>query len=294
MTAGFATNALGLRVSGRAQLALVGLLALLLAIACIAALPLARAANLQPFAPRGVPAIGQAASLLFFSFAGWEAVTHPSVKFRNPGRDLRRATAVTLAVITVLYVGLASLRRTRPDLRAGAQATTGGHAGALEPAPEQGNRKRWARGHRDRCRPALPRSHHLLPGRGQPARRGTGSRRRTALWPAKGNRPGEVPRRSLGLLGLLSLCVSIWAISTQAELRAIMLAASACFIAVTVAGLIAGIRRLPRGRPVWYAAVGAAVAMGVVLLFSGVFLAVPALLSVAALLHTTSRRLTDP
>ena len=66
------------------------------------------------------------------------------------------------------------------------------------------------------------------------------------------------------------------------------------FIAVTVAGLIAGIRLLPRGRPVWYGAVGAAVAMGVVLLFSGVFLAVPALLSVAALLYTTSRRLTDP
>lgn len=113
-------------------------------------------------------------------------------------------------------------------------------------------------------------------------------------WLAKANRPGEVPRRSLGLLALLSLCVSIWAISTRAELGAIMLAASACFIAVTVAGLIAGIRLLPRDRPVWYGAVGAAVAMGVVLLFSGVFLAVPALLSVAALLYTTSRRLTDP
>jgi 4-amino-4-deoxy-L-arabinose transferase-like glycosyltransferase len=59
-------------------------------------------------------------------------------------------------------------------------------------------------------------------------------------------------------------------------------------------GLIAGIRLLPRGRPVWYAAVGAAVAMGVVLLFSGVFLVVPGLLSVAALLYTASRRLTDP
>ena len=90
------------------------------------------------------------------------------------------------------------------------------------------------------------------------------------------------------------MCVSIWAISTRAELGVIMLAASACLIAVTVAGLVAGIRLLPRGRPVWYAAVGAAVAMGVVLLFSGVFLAVPGLLSVAALLYTASRRLTDP
>jgi len=112
-------------------------------------------------------------------------------------------------------------------------------------------------------------------------------------WLAKGHRPGEVPRRSLGLLALLSMCVSIWAISTRAELGAIMLAASACFIAVTVAGLIAGIRLLPRDRPVWYGAVGASVAMSVVLLFSGAFLAVPGLLSVAALLYTASRRQTD-
>jgi amino acid efflux transporter len=108
ITAAFATNAVGLRVSGRAQLVLVGLLALLLAIASIAALPLARTANLQPFAPHGVLAIGQAASLLFFSFAGWEAVTHLSGEFRNPGRDLRRATVLTLAIITFLYVGLAA------------------------------------------------------------------------------------------------------------------------------------------------------------------------------------------
>jgi amino acid efflux transporter len=109
------------------------------------------------------------------------------------------------------------------------------------------------------------------------------------FWLAKGNRPGEVPRRSLGLLAVLSLCVSIWAISTRAELGVIMLAASACLIAVTVAGLVAGIRLLPRGRLVWFGAAGAALAMGVVLLFSGVFLAVPGLLSLAALYTARGR-----
>ena len=86
------------------------------------------------------------------------------------------------------------------------------------------------------------------------------------------------------------MCVSIWAISTRAELGVIMLAASACLIAVTVAGLVAGVRLLPRGRLVWFGAVGAALAMGVVLLFSGVFLAVPGLLSLAALLYTARGR----
>ena len=287
ITAGFATNALGLRVSGRAQLVLVGLLALLLAIACIAALPLARTANLQPFAPHGVPAIGQAASLLFFSFAGWEAVTHLSGEFRNPGRDLRRATVLTLAVITVLYVGLAitcvlvigpQLADTPVPLSLLLSKGIG-NAGPVVTATVAGLL-------------ALGSITSYLAGA---SRLGAALARDGALpsWLAKGNRPGEVPRRSLGLLALLSLCVSIWAISTRAELGAIMLAASACFIAVTVAGLIAGSRLLPRGRPVWYAAVGAAVAMGVVLLFSGVFLAVPGLLSVVALLYTASRRQTD-
>lgn len=60
-----------------------------------------------------------------------------------------------------------------------------------------------------------------------------------------------------------------------------------------MAGLIAGIRLLTRGLPVWYGAVGAATAMGLAPLFSGVFLAVPGLLSVAALLYTASERQTD-
>jgi amino acid efflux transporter len=288
LTAGFATNAVGLRLSGRAQLVLVGLLALLLAVACIAALPLARTANLQPFAPHGVLAIGQAASLLFFSFAGWEAVTHLSGEFRNPGRDLRTATVLTLAIITVLYVGLAAtcvlvLGPQLADTPVPLSLLLGkgiGDAAPVVTATLAGLL-------------TLGTMNSYLAGA---SRLGAALARDGALpsWLAKGNRPGEVPRRSLGLLAVLSLSVAIWAILTGAELGAIMLAASACFIAVTVAGLIAGIRLLPRGRPVWYGAVGAALAMGVVLLFSGWFLAVPGLLSVAALLYTASREPADP
>jgi amino acid efflux transporter len=284
LSAGFATNALGLRVSGRAQLVLVGLLALLLAVACIAAFPLARTANLQPFAPHGVLAIGQAASLLFFSFAGWEAVTHLSGEFRDPGRDLRRATVLTLAVITILYVGLATtcvlvLGPQLADTPVPLSLLLGkgiGEAAPVVTATLAGLL-------------TLGAMNAYLAGA---SRLGAALARDGALpsWLAKGNRSGEVPRRSLGLLAALSLCVSIWAISTRAELGVIMLAASACLIAVTVAGLVAGIRLLPRGRLVWFGAAGAALAMGVVLLFSGVFLAVPGLLSLAALLYTARGR----
>lgn len=49
---------------------------------------------------------------------------------------------------------------------------------------------------------------------------------------------------------MLSLCVSRQAITTGVEVGVIMLAAVACLIAVTAAGLVAGIRLLPLGRPV--------------------------------------------
>src|SRR3712207_4165388 len=51
--------------------------------------------------------VGHAASLLFFTFAGWEAVTHLSGEFRDPRRDLRRTAILTLIVVAVLYLGLA-------------------------------------------------------------------------------------------------------------------------------------------------------------------------------------------
>jgi amino acid efflux transporter len=106
---------------------------------------------------------------------------------------------------------------------------------------------------------------------------------------AKGNKAGEVPRRSLAVLGVLSVAVSVIALTTGASLGSVMLGASACFIAVTVAGLVAGARLLPTGRPVWFGAVLAAVVMGVVLAFSEWFLLVPLVLGVAAVLYSRRR-----
>jgi amino acid efflux transporter len=284
LTAAFATNTVGLKVSARVQLILVGLLAVLLLVACAAALSAADTSNLTPFAPHGYPAIGQAASLLFFSFAGWEAVTHLSGEFRNPARDLRRVTALTLVVIAVLYIGLAltavlvlgpSLADTPVPLSALLEVSVGGAASAVTATLAAlltfGTMNAYLAG-ASRLGAALARDGAL------------------PLWFAKGNAPGEVPRRSLGLLAVLATAVSVIAVAAQAELGHIMLAASACFLAVTVAGLIAGIKLLPGGRPVWWGAVFAATAMGAVLAFSGLFLAVPLALGLIATLYTTSTR----
>jgi len=61
------TNAGGLRISGRVQLALAALLVTLLLAATLTALPHARLENLQPFAPHGWLAIGPAAAVLVWA-----------------------------------------------------------------------------------------------------------------------------------------------------------------------------------------------------------------------------------
>ncbi|NJP66144.1 APC family permease [Streptomyces spiramenti] len=276
LLAAFGSNMVGLRLSGRLQLLLVGLLAVLLLVAVVTSLPQASTDNLTPFAPHGWGAVAQAASLLFFTFAGWEAVTHLSGEFRDPARDLRRVTITTLIVIGVLYLGLAltcvlvlgpELARTEAPLTLLLQAGTGSAASMVTAVMAMiltfGTMNAFLAG-ASRLGAALARD-GVLPA---PL--------------AKGHRPGEVPRRSLALLFLLSALVCTFALTTGTELAHVMLAAAACFIAVTVAGLAAGVRLLPRFSAVWWGALVATVAMTVLLVFSGWFLLLPLVLGALA------------
>ena len=102
-----ATNAVGLRTSAKLQLGLAGLLAALLLVAVVTALPESRQENWAPFAPHGWASIGTAASLLMLSFIGWEAVSHLAGELKDPARQLPKAIFSALAVVVVLYLGLA-------------------------------------------------------------------------------------------------------------------------------------------------------------------------------------------
>ena len=102
-----AANAIGLHVTARLQLGLAGLLAALLLVAVVTALPQSEASHWTPFAPHGWGAVGTAASLLMLSFIGWEAVSHLAGELRDPTRQLPRAIFFALAVVVVLYLGLA-------------------------------------------------------------------------------------------------------------------------------------------------------------------------------------------
>lgn len=102
-----AANLAGLRLSGRLQLVVAAGVALLLLIATLVAVPHVEADAFTPFAPNGLSGVGQAAVVLFFAFAGWEAVAHLAGEFDDVRRDLRRATVITVVVVLVLYLGVA-------------------------------------------------------------------------------------------------------------------------------------------------------------------------------------------
>ena len=103
----FVMNWFGLRVSGRVQLVLTAVLAGLLLVTVLTALPHARWDNLTPFAPHGWSGVGSAAAVLVWGFAGWEAVSSLAASYRDPRRDVPRATAIAVVLVGVLYLAVA-------------------------------------------------------------------------------------------------------------------------------------------------------------------------------------------
>jgi amino acid efflux transporter len=97
----------GVRASSAAQLVLVTLLIVIIAVAVGGAAPGALASHWAPFAPHGWAAIGRAAATLMLSFVGWEAVAPLTTRFRDPDRQLPRVIGAAFGVTTVLYLALA-------------------------------------------------------------------------------------------------------------------------------------------------------------------------------------------
>jgi len=64
-------------------------------------------ANWHPFFPGGLHGVWTGASLIFFAYIGFDAVSTATEECRNPGRDLPRAIIGSLAICTVLYVAAA-------------------------------------------------------------------------------------------------------------------------------------------------------------------------------------------
>ena len=60
--------------------------------------------NLTPFAPHGFDGIVTAASVVFFAYIGFDAISTSGEETRNPGRDLPIAIIAALGICTALYI----------------------------------------------------------------------------------------------------------------------------------------------------------------------------------------------
>lgn len=60
--------------------------------------------NLSPFSPKGFDGVVTAASVVFFAYIGFDAISTSGEETRNPGRDLPIAIIGSLTICTILYI----------------------------------------------------------------------------------------------------------------------------------------------------------------------------------------------
>jgi len=272
-----AMNAGGVRISGRVQLGLAVLLVTLLLAATLTSLPHADLANLTPFAPHGWAAIAPAAAVLVWGFAGWEAVTSLAADFRRPARDVPRATAVAIVVVSALYLAIAAASllvlgpttaTTEAPLAELLAIGVGGQVRVLTAAAAllltlgamnayfAGSAKLGAALARDGALPA---------------------------WFARGSSAGEVPRRSLAVIATLSGASLVVAGAFGVSTRSIVLLTTGSFVLVYVLGTAAAVKLLPRRTWSRRAAVIALASSLALLVMAGPYLLWPLGLAAVAL-----------
>jgi amino acid efflux transporter len=267
-----AANTLGLRVSSGFQLALSSVLVGVLAVAIAVALPSRGGDNWTPFAPHGWWSVGTAANILVWLFVGWEAVAQLAGEFREPERDLPRAIAVAFAIVTVLYVALATAAiavggagRSKVPLadlmavgfgRAGRDATA-----VLAVALTMGTMNVYVGG-----------ASKLIASLAQEGA--------LPLWLARGA-DRSVPRRPLVVLAVAGTVLLGGLLAGIGTTDDFVRATSACFIAVYALALLSAVRILD-GRVRLAAALTLSLVV-IVAVFSSWFLAVPLAAGVGAL-----------
>ncbi|WP_158885277.1 amino acid permease [Rhodanobacter sp. L36] len=106
----------GIKESSGANLAMVILKVSLIVIVIVAGWHYVNTSYWHPFIPanQGVEKYGwsgimRAATLVFFAYIGFEATSTAAQEAKNPQRDLPIATLASLAICTVLYIGIAAV-----------------------------------------------------------------------------------------------------------------------------------------------------------------------------------------
>ena len=97
----------GVRESAGANTTMVVIKIAAIVIFCVGAAPAIHSSNWHPFAPHGFPGILTGASLVFFTYIGFDSVSTAAEECKNPQRDMPLGIIATLIVCTILYGSVA-------------------------------------------------------------------------------------------------------------------------------------------------------------------------------------------
>jgi amino acid efflux transporter len=119
----FIINYRGIRLSGRVQLATIGMIMAILVFAIVGSAGRLRSANFVPFLPNGVASVGVAAALIVWSFLGYENVSNVAEEFKDPKRDFDRGVVISVILVSALYLAVAFVTVGTNAYRAGSGVT---------------------------------------------------------------------------------------------------------------------------------------------------------------------------
>lgn len=281
-------NFFGLRVSGKLQLGLTGLLVIVVVGVVAVTAPAVHAQNFEPFMPNGWAGVGVAISLFVWAFAGWEAVTHIAGEFRNPRRTIPLATAIAIVVVGLAYLAL--------------QIVTVGVLGGVSTGSTTYSQVPLI----DLVAVTVPGVGPLvvaviaaivavgvlnayIPAFGNLAA-SLGRDGHLPAWFAKGAEGGSVPRRALVLVCVIELGYFGIAASQGLVLTPFILIHTASMVAVYALGMVAAVRLLERGSLGWWMAVASVILVAGLLVLAGPNLLVPVALAFVAVVVTLVKR----
>jgi APA family basic amino acid/polyamine antiporter len=99
----------GVRESAWVNTLMVGVKLVILAFFLAVGFTYVRPENWHPFAPNGFRGVWTGASLIFFAYIGFDAVSTAAEEARHPQRDMPRAMIGSLLVTSVLYVAVTAV-----------------------------------------------------------------------------------------------------------------------------------------------------------------------------------------
>lgn len=102
-----ALNYRGIELSGRTQIFVVSAILLILNLVIFSAIPNIHFSAFTPFLPHGWFPVGEAMSLLFFAFIGWEMIGNLAEEFKNPLKDIPLSLGISVLLVNVLYFSVA-------------------------------------------------------------------------------------------------------------------------------------------------------------------------------------------